>query len=337
LKRNNKKLPIALTMGDPAGISAEITVKAWSSRSTAKIPAFIFFGSEELLHRRANLIDCKIKTKKIEEAEIDLAEDIFKECIPVFDIPIEKEIVGQYSEQNDQNIMKSILMAYGSIKSGQTSAIVTNPVNKNSLLYDGVKFSGQTELCAHLCQSKNPVMLMMSDALKIVPLTRHIPISAVSQSINKSLLVNTVKVINDDLKEYFNISQPRIVVTGLNPHAGDNGLIGNEEINVIDPVITELQREKFNIHGPASADSLFGASNPDYDIVICMYHDQALIPIKTISNFSAINITLGIDIIRTSPDHGTAYQIAKKAIADPSSLIKSLIIADRMALRNARS
>ena len=267
---------------------------------------------------------------------MDLAVDIFKEFIPVFDIPIMKETIGQYSEKNDQKIMKSILTAYDSIKSGLTSAIVTNPVNKNSLLYEGIKFSGQTELCAHLCQSKNPVMLMMSDELKIVPLTRHIPISEVSQSINKSLLINTVKVISNDLKKYFNISQPRIVVTGLNPHAGDNGLIGNEEINVIDPVIKELQREKINIHGPASADSLFSAGNTDSDIVICMYHDQALIPIKTISNFTAINITLGIDIIRTSPDHGTAYQIAKKAIADPSSLIRSLIIADQMAERNAR-
>ena len=323
-------------MGDPAGISAEITIKAWSSRSTANMPSFIFFGSEELLHRRANLLNCKIKTKKIKEAEMGLAEDIFREFIPVFDVPITKETVGQYSEKNDEKIMKSILMAYDSIKNGLTSAIVTNPVNKNSLLYEGVKFSGQTELCAHLCKSKNPVMLMMSDVLKVVPLTRHIPISAVSQSINKSLLVNTVKVINDDLKKYFDISKPRIVVTGLNPHAGDNGLIGNEEINVIDPVITELQREKINIHGPASADSLFSAGKPDYDIVICMYHDQALIPIKTISNFSAINITLGIDVIRTSPDHGTAYQIAKKAIANPSSLIRSLIIADQMSQGNVR-
>ena len=323
-------------MGDPAGISAEITVNAWSSRSEVKIPPFIFFGSEELLHRRANFIDCKIKTKKISEAEMDLAVDIFKECIPVFDIPIMKETIGQYSEKNDQKIMKSILTAYDSIKSGLTSAIVTNPVNKNSLLYEGIKFSGQTELYAHLCQSENPVMLMMSDELKIVPLTRHIPISEVSQSINKSLLMNTVKVISNDLKKYFNISQPKIVVTGLNPHAGDNGLIGNEEINVIDPVIKELQKEKIDINGPASADSLFSTGNTDSDIVICMYHDQALIPIKTISNFTAINITLGIDIIRTSPDHGTAYQIAKKAIADPSSLIRSLIIADQMAERNAR-
>ena len=323
-------------MGDPAGISAEITVNAWSSRSAVKIPPFIFFGSEELLHRRANFIDCKIKTKKIREAEMDLVVDIFEEHIPVFDIPIMKETIGQYSEKNDQKIMKSILMAYDSIKSGLTSAIVTNPVNKNSLLYEGIKFSGQTELFAHLCQSKNPVMLMMSDELKIVPLTRHIPISEVSQSINKSLLMSTVRIISNDLKKYFNISQPRIVVTGLNPHAGDNGLIGNEEINVIDPVIKELQREKINIHGPASADSLFSAGNTYSDIVICMYHDQALIPIKTISNFTAINITLGIDIIRTSPDHGTAYQIAKKAIADPSSLIRSLKIADQMAERNAR-
>ena len=146
-------------MGDPAGISAEITVNAWSSRSVEEIPPFIFFGSEELLHRRANFIDCKIKTKKISEAEMDLAVDIFKEFIPVFDIPIMKETIGQYSEKNDQKIMKSILTAYDSIKSGLTSAIVTNPVNKNSLLYEGIKFSGQTELCAHLCQSKNPVML----------------------------------------------------------------------------------------------------------------------------------------------------------------------------------
>ena len=317
-------------MGDPAGISAEITIKAWLSRRIESTPPFIFFGSEELLTRRANLIKCQIKTKKIDRIENALIEDIFKEFIPVFDIPITEEIPGKYSKQNNPQILKSILLAYDSVQKGITSAIVTNPVNKNSLLYEGIAFTGQTEFCAHLCQSKSPVMLMMSDTLKVVPLTRHIPISQVPRAINRSLLINTIMVINNDLKKYFNISAPRIVVTGLNPHAGDNGLIGNEEINVIHPVIGELQKKKIDIQGPTSADSFFSSQNYDYDLVLCMYHDQALIPIKTISSFSAINVTLGIGIVRTSPDHGTAYQIAEKAVANPSSLIKSLVVADQM-------
>ena len=324
-------------MGDPAGISAEITIKAWLSRNIENVPPFVFYGSEELLHRRANLIKCSIRTKRIEKGEESIADDIFKEFIPVFDIPIAEETLGRYEEQNDQEILESILTAHNSVMKGNASALVTNPVNKNSLTYEGVKFSGQTELCAHLCRSKNPVMLMMSDSLMVVPLTRHIPISEVSQSINKSLLLNTVYVINSDLRKYFNICQPKVIVAGLNPHAGDNGLIGNEEINIIDPVIRKLQKEKINIHGPASADSLFSSKDLDFDLVICMYHDQALIPIKTISNFSAINITLGIDLIRTSPDHGTAYQIAEKAIANPLSLIRSLRVADQMAQTNART
>jgi len=317
-------------MGDPAGISAEITIKAWLSRHIESTPPFIFFGSEKLLTRRANLIKCQIKTKKINKIENAMIEGIFKEFIPVFDIPITKEIPGKYLEQNNPKILKSILLAYESVQKGITSAIVTNPVNKNSLLYEGITFTGQTEFYAHLCQSKSPVMLMMSDTLKVVPLTRHIPISQVPRAINRSLLINTIEVIVNDLKKYFNISTPRIVVTGLNPHAGDNGLIGNEEINIIHPVISELQKKKIDIQGPTSADSFFSSQNHDYDLVVCMYHDQALIPIKTISSFSAINVTLGIGIVRTSPDHGTAYPIAEKAVANPSSLIKSLIVADQM-------
>ncbi len=322
-------------MGDPAGISAEITIKSWLTRANDSVPPFVFFGSDELLHERAKLMKCNIKTKKIKHLEGAPVDEIFKEFLPVFDIPIIYESPGKYTGQNNRQILESILIAHESISKGITAALVTNPVNKNSLAYEGLNFSGQTELCAYLCKASSPVMLMMNDTIKVVPLTRHIPLSKVAQTIDPPLIEHAVSIINKDLKKYFDISKPKIVLTGLNPHAGDSGLLGDEEINIISPTITKLQKKGIDIHGPASADSLFYSKNLEkYDLVICMYHDQALIPIKTIAGYSAINVTLGINIVRTSPDHGTAYEIAEKNIANPSSLIRSLIAADHIAQRD---
>jgi 4-hydroxythreonine-4-phosphate dehydrogenase len=335
LKIDNQDLPIGITMGDPAGISADITILSWNKRKESKIPKFVYFGNEELLHRRAKLLNLKLETKKITDIDIPFINNL-DGALPVYDIPIIKEEPGKFDKKNDESIVESILIAYQKLLKNKISAIVTNPVNKKSLNYLGKKYSGQTELLSFLDQGKIPVMLLTSDVLKVVPLTRHIPVDKISKIISKDLIVNTINIVNRDLKRYFNISNPRIVVTGLNPHAGDGGLIGMEEIEIIEPAIMELKKKSIRILGPLPADSLFNKEKlQNFDVSICMYHDQALIPIKTISPFSAVNVTLGLNIIRTSPDHGTAYEIVGTGRADPQSLIQSIITAKLMVSNSA--
>ena len=317
-------------MGDPAGISAEITIKTWLSRKKQSIPPFIFFGSNNLLLNRAKQIGLNVNTKIIQNIN-NFDPQCFVDAIPVFDIPIIEEKLGEFNKSNNSSIIQSIITTADFIKKNKISAIVTNPVNKNSLKYNKIQYSGQTELLADIFNSKQQVMLLTSNEMRVIPLTRHIPISSIPRAINKKLIIDTTTIGIEYLKKYFNINAPKVAITGLNPHAGDNGLIGNEETQIISPAVKDLQKQSYLVSGPLSADSLFHESIvKKYDLIICMYHDQALIPIKARSLYSAVNVTLGLDVIRTSPDHGTAYDIANKFIADESSLIEALILADKM-------
>lgn len=317
-------------MGDPAGISAEITIKSWLSRKTKSVPPFIFFGSNNLLLRRANEMGLNIETKIIKNFH-NFDPDCFSKFIPVVDIPIIDEKLGIYEKKNDSAIVDSILSAADFLKNKKINAIVTNPVNKNSLKYNKIHYSGQTELLANIFNSKQQVMLLNSEAMRVIPLTRHIPISAIPSSISKKLIIDTTRIGIESLIKFFNINKPKVAITGLNPHAGDNGLIGNEETQIIKPAVEYLQKKSHLVQGPLSADSLFHESSlKKYDLIVCMYHDQALIPIKARSLYSAVNVTLGLDIVRTSPDHGTAYDIANKYIADETSLIEALNLAEKM-------
>ena len=246
-------------------------------------------------------------------------------------LKLENLIYEHHDEKNDSAIIASILHAIDFIKNNKINAIVTNPVNKNSLKHNKRQYNGQTELFADIFNSNQEVMLLTSDEMRVIPLTRHIPISLIPSSINKKLIIDTTIVGIESLKKYFNIAEPKVAITGLNPHAGDNGLIGSEEIEIITPAVEYLQKQSHSVSGPLSADSLFhDTSLRKYDLIVCMYHDQALIPIKARSLYSAVNVTLGLDIIRTSPDHGTGYDIANKFIADESSLIEALILAEKM-------
>ena len=323
-------------MGDPAGISAEITIKSWLLRKSKYIPPFIFFGSNKLLLKRAKEMGLNIETKIIQDFQ-NFEPDYFLKFIPVYDIPIFDEKLGLYEEKNDSAVIESILHTIDFIKNNKINAIVTNPVNKNSLKHNERQYSGQTELFADIFNSKQQVMLLTSDEMRVVPLTRHIPISLIPSSINKKLIIDTTKVGIESLKKYFNITKPKVAITGLNPHAGDNGLIGSEEIEIITPAVEYLQKQSYSVSGPLSADSLFHDSSlRKYDLIVCMYHDQALIPIKARSLYSAVNVTLGLDIIRTSPDHGTGYDIANKFVANEASLIEALILAEKMAKPNVK-
>jgi len=323
-------------MGDPAGISAEITIKSWLLRKSKYIPPFIFFGSNKLLLKRAKEMGLNIETKIIQDFQ-NFEPDYFLKFIPVYDIPIFDEKLGLYEEKNDSAVIESILHTIDFIKNNKINAIVTNPVNKNSLKHNERQYSGQTELFADIFNSKQQVMLLTSDEMRVVPLTRHIPISLIPGSINKKLIIDTTIVGIESLKKYFNITKPKVAITGLNPHAGDNGLIGSEEIEIITPAVEYLQKQSYSVSGPLSADSLFHDSSlRKYDLIVCMYHDQALIPIKARSLYSAVNVTLGLDIIRTSPDHGTGYDIANKFVANEASLIEALILAEKMAKPNVK-
>jgi len=323
-------------MGDPAGISAEITIKSWLLRKSKYIPPFIFFGSNKLLLKRAKEMGLNIETKIIQDFQ-NFEPDHFLKFIPVYDIPIFDEKLGLYEEKNDSAVIESILHTIDFIKNNKINAIVTNPVNKNSLKHNERQYSGQTELFADIFNSKQQVMLLTSDEMRVVPLTRHIPISLIPSSINKKLIIDTTIVGIESLKKYFNITKPKVAITGLNPHAGDNGLIGSEEIEIITPAVEYLQKQSYSVSGPLSADSLFHDSSlRKYDLIVCMYHDQALIPIKARSLYSAVNVTLGLDIIRTSPDHGTGYDIANKFVANEASLIEALILAEKMAKPNVK-
>ena len=323
-------------MGDPAVISAEITIKSWLLRKSKYIPPFIFFGSNKLLLKRAKEMGLNIETKIIQDFQ-NFEPDYFLKFIPVYDIPIFDEKLGLYEEKNDSAVIESILHTIDFIKNNKINAIVTNPVNKNSLKHNERQYSGQTELFADIFNSKQQVMLLTSDEMRVVPLTRHIPISLIPSSINKKLIIDTTIVGIESLKKYFNITKPKVAITGLNPHAGDNGLIGSEEIEIITPAVEYLQKQSYSVSGPLSADSLFHDSSlRKYDLIVCMYHDQALIPIKARSLYSAVNVTLGLDIIRTSPDHGTGYDIANKFVANEASLIEALILAEKMAKPNVK-
>lgn len=324
-------------MGDPGGVGPDITILSWLSRDKVNIPKFVYIGNEMLLHQRSKLLNIKIKTKKITSISDESAINDFDKAIPVIDLPIANSSPNQFDMRNNRAIIDSINTAYKLTKDGSVSALVTNPVNKNSLLYANKKFIGQTELLANISQKKYPVMMLVSDKLNVVPLTRHIPVSEIPNHISSKLLISTTKIIIDSLDDYFAIKEPRIVISGLNPHSGDGGLIGREEVEIIEPAVKILKKNKLNIRGPLSADSLFNnESIKSFDVAVCMYHDQALIPIKTLSHFAAVNVTLGLDIIRTSPDHGTAYEHAGKESVNNKSLINSLRLAEKMVQNYAR-
>ncbi len=336
--KNDKNIPpIGLTMGDPGGIGPDITILTWLSRSKERVPKFVYIGNEALLNERAKLLNKKIKTNKITNITDKSVIDDFDKAIPVIDLPIASTSPNRFEIKNNSSIINSINTAYQLVKDGALSALVTNPVNKNSLQYANKNFSGQTELLGYISKTEYPVMMLVSKMLKVVPLTRHIPISEIPKNISSKLIIATTKTLIDSVDAYFCMRKPRIAITGLNPHSGDSGLIGKEEIDIIDPAIKILKKNKLNVRGPLSADSLFNKDSiRSFDIAVCMYHDQALIPIKTLAHFATVNVTLGLDIVRTSPDHGTAYQHAGKGSANNQSLFNSLHLAEKMVQNYAR-
>lgn len=319
--------PIALTCGEPAGVGPELAYKAWQELRT-DLPFFLIGDTRHLPDG----------VSAIEIADPAEAANAARLGLPVLPHPFAAPaIAGQPAPENAQGVIDVIKRGVELVQSGAASALCTGPIHKKAL-QDGAGFAfpGHTEFLAHLAGVPRVVMMLASDELRVVPVTIHIALSAVPAALTAELLADTIRITNAALKRDFGLSVPRLAVAGLNPHAGEGGAMGDEEIEMISPVLEHLSGEGIEISGPMSADTMFHArARKTYDAAICMYHDQALIPIKTLDFDRGVNVTLGLPFIRTSPDHGTAFDIAGRGIATPTSLIEALKMADRMTRMRA--
>lgn len=322
--------PLALTMGDPAGIGAEIIAKAYWS-GAVKAPFFCIDDPDRLM--AIGLSTVEIQHPSEAAAAFPIGVPVLPERLATPAQP------GHPAPENAGSVIKSIEWATRLALSGDAAAVVTTPINKKAL-YEGAGFSfpGHTEFLGDLAGVSRPVMMLAAPGLRVVPTTIHIPLSEAPKVLSTPLILETARVLNAALMQNFGLSAPRIAVAGLNPHAGEGGAMGYEDLSIIAPAIRELQGEGMNIFGPLPADTMFhAAARKGYDAALCMYHDQALIPVKMLDFAKGVNITLGLPFIRTSPDHGTAYDIAGQDLADPSSLIEALNLAAEMADRRALS
>lgn len=320
--------PIAITMGDPAGIGGECIIAAWRQREEHQFTPFFLIDNIGRLKKIAPDINF-IKINEPKEAN-----NIFAKAIPVLhlDLP-EQPIAGQLNPKNGKAVIESIRTATLLAQNGGIAGVVTNPIHKAALYNIGFEFAGHTEYLGSLCHDAQSVMMLATDELRVVPLTVHHRIKDIPKMLTEDLILQKIRIVNHDLKEKFGIKNPRLAVSGLNPHAGEGGAMGDEEIKIISPAIKKLKAAGMNIMGPHPADTLFHAeARKNYDVAICMYHDQALIPLKTLDFHGGVNITLGLPIIRTSPDHGTALDIAGKGLSNPSSLIAAIKMAEKLAI-----
>lgn len=325
---------LALTSGEPAGIGPDIAIATWLRRRELDIPPFYLLGDRSFFADRARLLGLKAE---FADATPENAEAIFADSLPVFatgEAATAKP--GQPDATSASAALASIRCAVDHVHTGQASAVVTNPIAKSVLYRAGFRHPGHTEFLAELAGngavSPQPVMMLWSPALAVVPVTIHVSLREALNDLTTELIVSTARIAVADLKSRFGLAAPRLAVSGLNPHAGEDGSLGTEDITVVMPAIEILRRDGIDARGPLPADTMFHpAARQTYDCAICMYHDQALIPIKTIAFEDAVNVTLGLPFIRTSPDHGTAFDIAGTGKANPSSLIAALRLAARMA------
>jgi 4-hydroxythreonine-4-phosphate dehydrogenase len=326
-------LPQALTSGEPAGIGGEITLQAWLRRREAAVPAFFVLDDPRRLERLASALHWSVPIKRIVAAEE--ASAVFPDALPVLPIALRQPVVaGRPDPANAPAVLEAITAGVGLIRAGRAGALVTNPIQKETLYAAGFRHPGHTELLAELAGGAAVVMMLVCSELRVVPVTIHLPLREAVAALSVERIVAAGRITAAALQRDFGIAQPRLAVAALNPHAGENGALGREEIDIIAPATVVLRADGIAIEGPAPADTLFhAAARARYDAVLCMYHDQALIPLKTIDFAHGVNVTLGLPFIRTSPDHGTALDIAGTGKADPSSLIAALALAREMAAR----
>jgi 4-hydroxythreonine-4-phosphate dehydrogenase len=325
--------PLALTIGEPAGVGGEITLKAWRARNSEHLPPFFVLDVPERLTQLAAALKLDVPIREIAAPED--ANAIFPTALPVLPIALPNPVVaGKLDTGNAPAVIGAIARAVELVQQGRAGAIVTNPIQKETLYAAGFKHPGHTEYLAELAGGVTPVMMLVGPELRVVPVTIHTALRAAVASLKTEDIVTAGKITAAGLKRDFGIAKPRLAVAGLNPHAGENGTIGREDIEIVAPAVAALRAAGIDVTGPLAPDTMFhAAARRRYDVAICMYHDQALIPLKTLDFDRGVNITLGLPFIRTSPDHGTALDIAGKGVANPASLIAALALAGELVLR----
>jgi 4-hydroxythreonine-4-phosphate dehydrogenase len=331
--------PLALTLGEPAGIGPDITLAAWLRRAELDLPAFYVTGDPAFFERLARRLSLAVPIAAVAP---EAAATTFPRALPVvaLDHAVSAE-PGRPDSSSAPAAITAITRAVADTVAGRAAAVVTNPVAKSVLYRNGFVDPGHTEFLARLAQemtgeSARAVMMLWSPELAVVPVTIHLPLREVPERLTTELIVETAQIAARDLRRRFAIPQPRLAIAGLNPHAGEDGTLGDEDLAVVAPAVARLRAEGIAANGPLPADSMFHpAARANYDAALCMYHDQALVPIKTLAFDHAVNVTLGLPFVRTSPDHGTAFDIAGSGRASPSSLVAALRLAARLAAAEA--
>lgn len=336
LNGNDEAQLIAVTMGEPAGIGPEILLKLWINR-TRKTPAFLAIADPDWLRSVAETSALNVPIAEISSpAE---AMQLFATALPVLPVTLAHSVkFGELDVANAPTVTNAIEQAAKFALAGAVDAIVTNPIHKLTLYQAGFSYPGHTEFLGALADHPDePVMMLASNRLRVVPVTKHVSLAEAISTLTPELIIKTVTTTAKALGRDFGVVAPRLAISGLNPHAGEGGSLGREEIEIIGPAVAALDKLGIDITGPVSADTMFHQdARRSYDAAICMFHDQALIPIKTLDFESAVNVTLGLPFIRTSPDHGTALDIAGNGTASEESLAAALEMAALMARhRNA--
>ena len=327
-------LPIAVSIGEPAGIGPDIVISAFAAGLLEPHIPLIILGDPDILEKRAAALNFQISIQTVDTIEpaIPASRTVFVLSTgPMVAAP------GRPNGGDSDAVVRAIEMGVDLVMQGKASALVTCPINKDVLYQSGFTHPGHTEYLAHLCAQKtqqtyHPVMMLCGPELKTVPVTIHIPLSQVHNRLSAELIIETGRIVAADLVRRFAVSSPRLAVSGLNPHAGENGSMGHEEKDIIEPAVRALKAEGIDAIGPLPADTMFhAAARNRYDAALCMYHDQALIPAKTLAFEDGVNTTLGLPLIRTSPDHGTAFDIAGTGKANPASFVAAVHLAATMA------
>ncbi len=327
-------LPVlALTMGEPAGIGPDLILRLYARRAEFALPPFLVTGHPEFLRARARRLGMKLPLETVAPED---AASTFASALPVVDIGgLVPDKPGDPTGVSASAVIEAIQRAVALTLEGQCRGIVTAPIHKGVLYAAGFRHPGHTEFIAALCANGStprlPVMMLAHDDYRVVPATIHVPISAVPSLITGDLIARTCRATIHDLRTRFGIERPRLAVTGLNPHAGEGGTIGTEDLDVIRPAIAGLALDGYDVVGPVPADTVFHPPHwLKYDAVVAMYHDQALVPIKTVAFEDAVNVTLGLQVVRTSPDHGTAFDLAGSGGGSHRSMLAALRLADRL-------
>jgi 4-hydroxythreonine-4-phosphate dehydrogenase len=327
---------LALTMGDPAGVGGELTLAAWMRCHGGAGPRFVALDDPDRLATLARQLGWTVPVRAVSGPEE--AGAAFRDSLPVLPVPLRVPArPGRPDAANAPAILASIEQAVRLAQAGRAGAVVTNPISKATLYEAGFGFPGHTEFLGALTDTPEPpVMMLACPQLRVVPVTIHVSLRQALDSLTTAEILRHARVLHHALRRHFGLRQPRIAVAGLNPHAGEGGAMGDEEARIIQPAIDRLRQEGFSVTGPLPPDTMFTPrARAGYDAALCMYHDQGLIPLKTLDMDGGVNVTLGLPILRTSPDHGTAFDIAGRGQAHPGSLLAALHMAADMAARRA--